>query len=137
MSDSAAAAGAGATGQGHAQHPQHALPVPPKRSSVEGAKGADKKFTLGFLGGGMMASALIRGLIKAEVRVLCTLDGICSLVFFFNWGLEREREREVEVEGLGGIWADAQSAYYEPRARLSLGLDAGTWWRGQRSTSEN
>lgn len=29
---------------------------------------AEKHFTLGFLGGGMMASALIRGLIKAEVR---------------------------------------------------------------------
>lgn len=48
-------------------HPQHALPVPPKAH-----KGVEKKsgetFTLGFLGGGMMASALIRGLIKAEVR---------------------------------------------------------------------
>jgi hypothetical protein len=28
----------------------------------------DKHFTLGFLGGGMMASALIKGLLKAEVR---------------------------------------------------------------------
>ncbi len=50
-------------------HPQHALPVVPKRkNSLDAGKGPEgKKFTLGFLGGGMMASALIRGLIKAEV----------------------------------------------------------------------
>lgn len=72
MSEAAAAATNTNTGAGAGGHPQHALPVAPKRSGVEG-KGTDKKFQLGFLGGGMMASALIRGLIKAEV---CGLRGL-------------------------------------------------------------
>lgn len=40
----------------------------------------DKHFTLGFLGGGMMASALIKGLLKAEVRaelLHCTVQRTC------------------------------------------------------------
>lgn len=59
---------ASTTGGAH-PHPQHALPVGPKHGAGEKkGGGAKEKFQLGFLGGGMMASALIRGLIKAEVR---------------------------------------------------------------------
>jgi hypothetical protein len=59
--------------------PQHAHPHPhstttagtmstSRRASPTAAHGADRHFTIGFLGGGMMAQALIQGLIKAQVR---------------------------------------------------------------------
>ncbi|GAB5029950.1 pyrroline-5-carboxylate reductase [Nannochloropsis oceanica] len=46
------------------QHPQHALSRP---GTLKAGEGERPKLTLGFLGGGMMASALIKGLVKAEV----------------------------------------------------------------------
>eukprot|EP00624_Nannochloropsis_granulata_P003412 evm.model.NODE_27222_length_9128_cov_27.346954.1 len=45
-------------------HPQHAITRP---GSLKAGEGERPKLTLGFLGGGMMASALIKGLVKAEV----------------------------------------------------------------------
>jgi len=56
------------TAAGTPPHPQHALPGPRRGSGgLKAGEGEKPKFTLGFLGGGMMASALIKGLIKAEV----------------------------------------------------------------------
>lgn len=66
MSEQPPAATAASSGGAH-PHPQHALPVAPKHGAASGEKKKQEKFQLGFLGGGMMASALIRGLIKAEV----------------------------------------------------------------------
>lgn len=68
----ASATGAAASGaSGTPPHPQHA--VPGQRPVAAERRGSGKEgekkltMTLGFLGGGMMASALIKGLIKAEV----------------------------------------------------------------------
>lgn len=50
--------------------------VPPdssshRRTSSAGTRGG-RALTVGFIGGGMMASSLIKGLIKAEVRTYCS-----------------------------------------------------------------
>lgn len=47
----------------------------------------DKHFTLGFLGGGMMASALIKGLLKAGVRAKLLIVWYSALSRYFLCGL--------------------------------------------------
>ena len=86
MSESSSAAATTAATSAAPGHPPHALPVAPKHPPLGKGKGGDKKFTLGFLGGGMMASALIRGLVKAEVRARRDGGFVCVVLDVFDDG---------------------------------------------------